>query len=257
MEQKMNSTVILDGLIMISFYLHIHSFFDWTEMLRTRVPVMAFWTNMYLNLPLRWTSTRERSWVLILASLTHPLLTQEAFAKYLNITITTHLLLHSWCITVHTWFLSLIMPTITPTPALQIIVSFHFIHSIVSGEAHIEALVYNENRLSLLTSFVHFAVSIYPLLYTVIIAYRMLSDNDSGRRAMLYLHNITTGIYATSILVFGFLLMLVVAALCLLILIGSNVIASHLIFTTILCFIISALSCATFTVFVAMVIHAK
>ena len=82
------------------------------------------------------------------------------------------------------------MPTITPTPALQIIVSFHFIHSIVSGEAHIEALVYNENRLSLLTSFVHFAVSIDPLLYTVIIAYRMLSDNDSGRRAMLYLHNI-------------------------------------------------------------------
>ena len=127
----------------------------------------------------------------------------------------------------------------------------------MSGEAYIESLVFNENRLSLLTSFVHFSLSIYPLLFTVIIIYRILSDNDSGRRAMLYLHNISTGIYATSILLFWTFLMVVVVALCLVILVGSNVIASHLIFTAIICFIIAALSCATFSIFVGMVIHAK
>lgn len=121
----------------------------------------------------------------------------------------------------------------------------------------IESRIYNENRLELISSFVHMCLSIYPLLFTVIIIFRMLSDNDSGRRAMLYLHNVSTGVYATSLFVYALLLMLGVVFICIVIFLGINIIPKHLIGTTILCFIVAAILCTTFSIFIGMVIHTK
>ena len=47
-------------------------------------------------------------------------------------------------------------------------------------------------------------MSIYPLIYTVIIIYRLLSDDETGRRLMLYLHNVSTGLYGTSIFIYSY-----------------------------------------------------
>lgn len=85
----------------------------------------------------------------------------------------------------------------------------------------------------------------------------MISDDESGRRSMLYLHNVSTGVYATSIFIFSLALMLAVSILCLVVLLGSNTIPKNFIGSVILCYIVSGIGCAIFSIFISMIIHRK
>lgn len=122
---------------------------------------------------------------------------------------------------------------------------------------NLNAKVYNTSRLEIATTLIHFCLSLYPLVFTVIIIYRMISDDDSGRRSMLYLHNVSTGVYASSIFIFSLGLMIAVSIICMVVLFGSNTIPKNFIGSVIFCYIVSAISCAVFSIFIAMLIHKK
>ena len=100
-------------------------------------------------------------------------------------------------------------------------------------------------------------MSIYPLIYTVIIIYRLLSDDEAGRRSMLYLHNVSTGLYGTSIFIYSIILMICVSIICCLILLGSDTVAKSLYFYVIIGYLVSGISCATFSICISMIIHVK
>ena len=126
-----------------------------------------------------------------------------------------------------------------------------------STTAEIESLEYNESGLELKSTFVVNCLTFYPLIFTVILIFRMLSDNDSGRRAMLYLHNVSTGLYGCSLFLYSILLMTGVSVLCIFVGFAGNVIPSSQIFNFISCFIVGGISSATFSIFIGMLIHVK
>ena len=126
-----------------------------------------------------------------------------------------------------------------------------------STTAEIEALVFNENDLELKSTFVVNCLTFYPLIFTVIIIFRMVSDNESGRRGMLYLHNVSTGLYACSLFLYSLLLMMGVSLLCIFVGLAGNVIPSSQIFNFISCFIVGGVLSATFSIFIGMLIHIK
>ena len=100
-------------------------------------------------------------------------------------------------------------------------------------------------------------MSIYPLIYTVIIIYRLLSDDEAGRRSMLYLHNVSTGLYGTSIFIYSIILMICVSIICCLILLGSNTVPSSLYIYVIIGYLVSGISCATYSICLSMIVHVK
>lgn len=111
--------------------------------------------------------------------------------------------------------------------------------------------------MELFSNIIHYAMGVYPLIYTVILIYRLLSDDETGRRLMLYLHNVSTGYYGTSIFIYSIILMFCVSVLCCAILLGSKTVSASLNLYVILGYLIGGISCATFSICISMIFHVK
>lgn len=100
-------------------------------------------------------------------------------------------------------------------------------------------------------------LSVYMIVFTVIIVYRVIQDDASGCRSLLYLNNVTTGVYTLALFVFSTLLMVGVSVICLLIIFITNIVSTSKLFSIALSLLIGSLETALCTLFLAILINSR
>ena len=100
-------------------------------------------------------------------------------------------------------------------------------------------------------------LSVYMIVFTVIIVYRVIQDDASGCRSLLYLNNVTTGVYTLALFVFSTLLMVGVSVICLLIIFITNIVSTSKLLSIALSLLIGSLETALCTLFLAILINSR
>ena len=106
-------------------------------------------------------------------------------------------------------------------------------------------------------SFIIPCLTIFMLLFSAIMIYRFVSDDESGRRSILYLNNVTTGSYYLSLLIFYSLMMIIVGLICAIAVYFCNIISKTLLLYVFGYFILAGLMTASFSLFVGILVHQK
>lgn len=97
----------------------------------------------------------------------------------------------------------------------------------------------------------------YILLFSSIIIYRFVSDDEFGRRNILFLNNVTTGTYITSLYLFYAIMMLIVGAICGFVIYFCNIVSRTVTVYLFLCFLVAGLANGMFSIFIGILIHQK
>lgn len=100
-------------------------------------------------------------------------------------------------------------------------------------------------------------LSVYMIVFTVIIVYRVIQDDASGCRSLLYLNNVTTGVYSLALFVFFTLLMVGVSVICLLVIFITNIVSTSKLLSIALSLLVGSLETALCTLFLAILINSR
>ena len=82
--------------------------------------------------------------------------------------------------------------------------------------------------------------------------YRVIQDDASGCRSLLYLNNVTTGVYSLALFVFSTLLMVGVSIICLLVIFITNIVSTSKLLSIALSLLIGSLETALCTLFLGV-----
>lgn len=97
----------------------------------------------------------------------------------------------------------------------------------------------------------------YVILFSSIIIYRFVSDDEFGRRNILFLNNVTTGNYIISLYIFYLIMMIIVGTICGLVIYLCNIVTKTIAGYIFICFLIAGLANGVFSIFIGILIHQK
>ena len=97
----------------------------------------------------------------------------------------------------------------------------------------------------------------YVILFSSIIIYRFVSDDEFGRRNILFLNNVTTGNYIISLYIFYLIMMIIVGTICGIVIYLCNIVTKTIAGYIFICFLIAGLANGVFSIFIGILIHQK
>ena len=119
----------------------------------------------------------------------------------------------------------------------------------------ITSKVFTNQGSSLVASIVVTGLSLYMIVFTILIVYRVVNDDVTGCRGLLYLNNVNTGLYAASLYLFFSLLMIGVGVICVGVIFALNIVTPSKLGSIALSFLVSALQNAMCSLFVAILVN--
>lgn len=100
-------------------------------------------------------------------------------------------------------------------------------------------------------------LALFMLIFSAIIIYRFVSDDESGRRSILYLNNVSTGTYYLSLLLFYSMMMIVVGLVCGVVVYFCNVVSTSVLSHMFGYFILSGIATAGFSLLIGIIVNQK
>ena len=119
----------------------------------------------------------------------------------------------------------------------------------------ITSKVFKNTGSSLVAGIIVTGLSLYMIVFTILIVYRVVNDDATGCRGLLYLHNVNTGIYATSLYLFFSLLMIGVGVICVAVIFALNIVTPSKLGSIALSFLVAALQNAMCSLFIAILVN--
>lgn len=110
---------------------------------------------------------------------------------------------------------------------------------------------------SIETSLLIFGLTAYILLFSSIIIYRFVSDDEFGRQQYSFPHKVTTGTYIVSLFIFYGVMMIVVGIICGLVIYLCNIVSKTVAGYFFICFLIAGLANSVFSIFIGILVHQK
>ena len=136
------------------------------------------------------------------------------------------------------------------------IFSFFFsfiVVSTLSGTDRMYSIPLAETTVSFITP----CLTLFMLLFSAITIYRFVSDDESGRRSILYLNNVTTGSYYLSLLIFYSCMMVIAGLICGTAVYFCNIISNTLLLYMFGYFVLAGLLTASFSLFIGILVNQK
>ena len=106
-------------------------------------------------------------------------------------------------------------------------------------------------------SFITPCLTLFMLLFSAIMIYRFVSDDESGRRSILYLNNVTTGSYYLSLLIFYSVMMVIIGLICGIAVYFCNIVSNTLLLYMFGYFILAGLAVTSFSLFIGILVNQK
>ena len=119
----------------------------------------------------------------------------------------------------------------------------------------ISSKVFTTEGSSMVASIIVTGLTLYMIVFTILVVYRVVNDDVTGCRGLLYLNNVNTGIYATSLYLFFTLLMIGVGAICVVVIFALNIVTPSKLGSIALSFLVAALQNAMCALFVAILVN--
>lgn len=125
----------------------------------------------------------------------------------------------------------------------------------MASRLSISSKVFTNTGSSMVSGIIVTGLSLYMIMFTILVVYRVVNDDSTGCRGLLYLHNVNTGIYATSLYLFFSLLMIGVGLISVIVIFALNMVTASKLAAIALSFLIAAIQNAMCSLFIAILVN--